>query len=324
MQDVEPEEARDLERRGSLEDFFRCADLGDASVEEHGDPVGELERVVAVVRDQDRRHAEASEQRREFAPDACPRVGVEGREGLVEQEELRLRDDRTRERDALLLAARELGRTTLRVAVEADARQRAGHARTGLLPAYPAAVEREADVRLDAEVGPEGVVLEHHAETAPLRRQRQQVAPAERHAPRRRLEHPRHRGQKRRLAGARGPEQRQQLAGADDEVRPFEGDDAAVAVVQRVDDEVGGHDRQLVSRVSCMGQGGRCFASVATATSRAGPPPGRCRSRGSGRGRRAAASRRRRRRRAATRPAGRSRIPGRRARAQGCGGCGSR
>ena len=58
----------------------------------------------------------------------APQLGVEGAEWLVEEQHRRGEHERTRERDALLLAARELVRPALSEAAEPDELERLGDA----------------------------------------------------------------------------------------------------------------------------------------------------------------------------------------------------
>src|SRR5207248_7324694 len=74
----------------------------------HRDPVRERERFVLVVRDVDERHPEALLERAELPPQRLAQLRVEVRERLVEEEDLRLDDERARHGDALLLSARQL------------------------------------------------------------------------------------------------------------------------------------------------------------------------------------------------------------------------
>ena len=61
----------------------------------------------------DGRHAEALVQPSEFGPKLNSELGIEIGEWLVEQEGLRMPDDRAAHRDALALAAGELARLAI-------------------------------------------------------------------------------------------------------------------------------------------------------------------------------------------------------------------
>ena len=101
-------------------------DLDDAAGVHDRDPVAHAERLDLVVRDVDRRRVELLQQRLQLGAHLHPQQRVEVRERLVHQQHVGLRRDRARDRDALPLAAGELGR----VAVEQllDVQQRGGRA----------------------------------------------------------------------------------------------------------------------------------------------------------------------------------------------------
>ena len=111
----------------------RRADLHETAVAQHHDPVGDRQRFFLVVRDQQRR-------------DALPGAGcggsrrasstrsrrIERRQRLVEQQRARLEHQRTRQRDALLLAARKLRRQAVaRVPSPTQLRASRSRARAG-------------------------------------------------------------------------------------------------------------------------------------------------------------------------------------------------
>ena len=75
---------------------------------QHDDAVGERKRFRLVMRDVDDRHAEPAMKALDFGLHLLAQVLVECGERLVEQQQLRLEDDRPRQGDALLLAAADL------------------------------------------------------------------------------------------------------------------------------------------------------------------------------------------------------------------------
>ena len=93
---------------GLLEDLARRAHLLDLPVVHDDDPVGDLEGLLLVVRDEDAGDVDLVVQAAEPLAELLAHLGVERAEGLVEEEDLRLGGERARERDALALAAREL------------------------------------------------------------------------------------------------------------------------------------------------------------------------------------------------------------------------
>ena len=90
-------------------------------------------------------------------------LGVERRGDLVEQHHVRLHHQRARDRDALLLAARELVRMLVRLLLEPDLRQQHVRARLGLAAAELAdASRRERDVVEHGQVREQVELLEDH------------------------------------------------------------------------------------------------------------------------------------------------------------------
>jgi hypothetical protein len=69
------------------------------------DPVGDRQRLLLVVGDVHRRDPETPLDPPDLEPEGQPDRGIERRQRLVEEENGRLDGERTRERDALLLAA---------------------------------------------------------------------------------------------------------------------------------------------------------------------------------------------------------------------------
>ena len=96
------------------------ADLLDPALAHHHHAIGERERLLLVVRDVDRRDAELALDRPDLIAQGDADLGIEGRQRLVEQEHLWLDRERARERDALLLPARELVRVAIRLLGHVD------------------------------------------------------------------------------------------------------------------------------------------------------------------------------------------------------------
>jgi hypothetical protein len=72
------------------------------------------------VRDVDRRRLEALVQLLDLGAHLHPQLGVEVGQRLVEQEHLRIADDRAAHGDALALAAGELPRIAIEIGLEAE------------------------------------------------------------------------------------------------------------------------------------------------------------------------------------------------------------
>ena len=105
------DELRDETRGRRVVDALRCADLFQPALIEHADAVAHRQCFVLVVRDEQERDAELPLQRLQLALHLLAQLQVQGPERLVEQQHLRLIDQRTRKRHALALTARQLGRT---------------------------------------------------------------------------------------------------------------------------------------------------------------------------------------------------------------------
>ena len=120
--------------------------------------------------DIDRRGFEALVQFLDLAAHCHPKLGIEVRERLVEQEHLRIAHDRPAHRDALSLAPGKLAR----VAIEQ------GHQRQDFSGALDLADDhglvltrqgqRERHVLAHCHVRIQGVVLEHHRDVTLFRR----------------------------------------------------------------------------------------------------------------------------------------------------------
>ncbi len=99
-------------------------------------------------------------------PHLHPQEGVERRQRLVEQDDLRLRDQGTGERDALLLPARKLGGQPLAVCLHRDEREKLSGSRSALGFVDSLHLEREGDVVEAGEVREQRIALEHHGRAA--------------------------------------------------------------------------------------------------------------------------------------------------------------
>ena len=105
---------------GPLVDLDRRAELLDAAVVEHGEAVAHRQRLLLVVGDEDEGDPDLALDPLELELHLLAQLEVERAERLVEQQHLRLVDDRARQRDPLALAAGELERLAVAEAGEAD------------------------------------------------------------------------------------------------------------------------------------------------------------------------------------------------------------
>ena len=214
---------------GDEVDVLGRALLDDGAVPHQRDPVGERERLLAVVRDEDDGDVDRAQDPRELVPHRGAQVRVDVRPRLVEEHQLRPGRERARQCDALLLAAGELVRVPVAEPAEVDEREHGGNAGPSL-----GATQPEADVLGDGQVGEEGVVLEDHPDLAALGRHPGAVA-GDGHA--RDLDgaglgllEAGDQAQQRRLAAAGRAEQGDELAALDAELRVVDGPDGAEAL----------------------------------------------------------------------------------------------
>ena len=220
-------------------------DLLDAARVHHDDPVGDRERLGLVVGDVHGGLAGPPLEVEDRVLQRVAEVPVERRQGLVEQQDPRVRGEDAGQGDPLLLAAGELGRQPPAVARQADHRQHLldPAADRVLLRALDRQPERH--VVGDRQVREQGRRLEHEADVPLPRRQERHVVGVEVDPPVGRLDQPGDHPQRRRLAAARRPEQRDHLAVGDLEVEGVDGDGRAVVLGDRGQPD-GRHQRMYV------------------------------------------------------------------------------
>ena len=165
------DEAGDEEVGRRVVELERRADLLDAAVVHDDDLVGHGHRLDLVVGDVDGGGLQPLVQVLDLGAHRDAELGVEVRERLVEQEDLRVADDGAAHGDALALAAGELARVAAEQRREAE--DLGGGADAGLDLGLRRALQRqrEGHVLGDGQVRVERVVLEHHGDVAGLRRQ---------------------------------------------------------------------------------------------------------------------------------------------------------
>src|SRR5207253_8066321 len=109
----------DLGRRRATDQLLHRARCDDAALAQDGDAVGELLDLVQVVGRQQDRLAEPAE-RADRLPGAPPRSGVEAGGRLVEENQLRVADQRQAEVEPPPLPAREPARARVALLLEPD------------------------------------------------------------------------------------------------------------------------------------------------------------------------------------------------------------
>ncbi len=152
--------------RGHLGDR---ADLGDPPCFENRHPIREGIRIDGIMRHQQTHPPEGVQVLTQAATNVLPGPGVERRKWFVEQQDRRVGHQRSGQRDALRLPARELTGTERRVLGKADTLQPVGGSGPCLGPADAPRPQTERDVVERAQMGEEQVVLEDDADRAPVR-----------------------------------------------------------------------------------------------------------------------------------------------------------
>ena len=163
-----------------LVDVAGPADLFDAAVVEHGEPVAQRERLVLVVGDDDEGDADLALNGLELDLHLLAQLEVERAERLVEQQHAWPADERAGQRDALALAARQLGRAARRRGRRAGPCRGRRRCACVVRPcAHPAHLQAVLDVLGHRHVGEERVLLEHRVDVAAAGGQRGDVDAAE-------------------------------------------------------------------------------------------------------------------------------------------------
>ena len=196
---------------GLLVELPRRADLLDPAVAHHDDLVGDLHRLLLVVRDEDRRHVHLVVQPAQPRAQVLAHARVERAERLVEQQHLGLDRERAGERHPLALAAGELRGIALGEARRA-ARARAARRRARVISSFGRLriSSPNATFSRHGHVLEGRVVLEDEADAALLRRERGRVVARRSDRARVGLLEPGDDAQQRRLAAAARAEQRGQ------------------------------------------------------------------------------------------------------------------
>ena len=169
------EEVRDVGGRGVLVDLMRGSDLDDPPCRHHRDAVGHRQGLLLVVRHVDERDADLLLEGLQLDLQRLAELRVEGAERLVEQEHRGVEDQRSRERDTLLLSPGELRRPPLLVSLEPDERERVEDLLADVLLRHVLVPQPEGDVVVDVQVGKQRVVLEHRVDVALVRRRLRHV-----------------------------------------------------------------------------------------------------------------------------------------------------
>ena len=198
--------ARRLVERGGL------VDLLDLAAVHHRDAVREAHRLALVVRDVEERDADLVVDAVQLDLHVLPQLQVERGERLVEEQHLRLQDERAGDGDALLLAAGNLRGLLPLLPLHLDEAEHAAHALLDFVLRAALQPQAEGDVVPERQVREERVVLEDRVHAALVRRHGGHVLAVEENAARVRPFEAGQHAQERRLAAPARPEEREELA----------------------------------------------------------------------------------------------------------------
>ncbi len=132
----------------------------------HRDPISNVERLLGIVRDQQRRRPALAQEQPAFAAQAAAQHDIDAGEGLVHQQHGRLGCHRAGERGALLLPARKLMRIAPAQPGQPHAHQPALDVRRIARRSW----QTERDVLRNRHVRKQRAILEHEADRPPLGR----------------------------------------------------------------------------------------------------------------------------------------------------------
>ena len=168
VQQVQVADERGHEGGGRLVvDLERGAHLLDAAALHDHDPVGQGQGLLLVVGDIDGGDPRGLLDGPDLGAQALADLGVQGRQGLVQEQHPRPHRQGPGQGGPLLLAAGHLVRVALAQFLHVDQGQHLVHPRGDRFRAPPGHLQAEGDVLAHGHVGEQGVVLEHHAH-APL------------------------------------------------------------------------------------------------------------------------------------------------------------
>ena len=237
------DEARDEQVRRLVVELLRPVDLLEHAHAHDRDAVAHRHGLDLVVSDVDRRRAELVLELRDLGPHLDTQLGVEVRERLVHEEDLRVADDRSAHRDPLLLASRKLPGLAREIRRQVEELRRPRDPVVDVLLRRLPQPQAERDVVRDRQVRVERVVLEDHRDVAILRREVVHDALPDRDRPVADLLEARDHAQRGRLAAARRPDEDEELAVLDVEREVLHGVDPSVVELVHLFQLNVGHSR---------------------------------------------------------------------------------
>ena len=196
---------------GVIVDLLGSAHLLKAAATHHGDAVGHVQGLLLIVGDVDEGDAQALLNVLQLHLHLAPQLQIQRAQGLVQQQQLRLKDQRAGDGHALALSAGELGRHALFAALQLHQAQHLRNLRPPLGTLHAAHAQSIGDVLFHIHVGKQGIILKDGVDVALLRRRVGDVPAREIHAPGVRLQQARDDAQRGGLAAARRAQQRDEL-----------------------------------------------------------------------------------------------------------------
>ena len=149
---------------GGIQDqFFGRANLHDRAVLHDSDAIGEPNRLLEIVGDEDDGLVQQFLQAHELVLHLPADQRIERREGLVQEPDVGLGGERARDADALLLSAGQFARIVMLASLEADQAYYLDRARLTLRAADTLDLQRQRHVAEHGAVRQQRKVLKYHA-----------------------------------------------------------------------------------------------------------------------------------------------------------------
>src|SRR5690554_1243606 len=158
------DKTRDIGARRLIEDLLRRSLLLEASFVDHEDLIRNSERLILIVRDKNRGHADFIVELSEPLPELLSDLGVDGGKGLVEEQKFWRWCERAGKRHTLTLPSRELRGIALLEAFEPDKFDELHRPSSRNLTRRLPDLEAERHVFLDGEMPKKRVMLEYEAD----------------------------------------------------------------------------------------------------------------------------------------------------------------
>ena len=181
----------------------------------HGDAVAHGQRFFLIVGHENERDAALALDALEFKLHLAAKLQIQRTQRFVQQQDIRLVDERAGNGDALLLSAGKAGDAALFKACQTDQRQHAADFFCGLFLVLLAQVGTEGDVLRDIQMRKERITLKDRVDGTLIRRQGDDVLPLVEDFAAGRLLKAADAAQKRRFAAAGRTQQRHKLVFSD-------------------------------------------------------------------------------------------------------------